>query len=363
MKRLACLIAIISLAAACEKKKYPESVVHGAAEFYFRGDVDGGSVNLEAGRNNYYMYSSYQASDSLPLYIGNLRKKDCLNCPSALEVILHNDRFVRSGEPVFTSTSINIGEKIFWSGQAFEVGFHAKFNRDATSYEWDFGDGSTGTGENISHRYSTPGKYNVCLVIRSSNGCVSQVCNTQDISANGLLSFVRSEPVTDNTLNFSSLTTGAAQPTFHWNFGDGTQSNHPAPVHTYLVPGSYPVVLSVNDGQGRTITTTYNALTGDDESSCAANYEITGVKQVADEWRSRIEIRWTDGSGRLFTSAKAVQDAGSKFEVISVEDHKTNERNEPVKKISIRFDCTLSDGTDTISITGAEAVIAVSYPK
>ncbi|MCQ3977564.1 MAG: hypothetical protein DPW09_29395 [Anaerolineae bacterium] len=41
------------------------------------------------------------------------------------------------------------------------------------AYDWDFGDGNTGSGLNLSYRYATPGVYNVTLTIRDSAGQTS----------------------------------------------------------------------------------------------------------------------------------------------------------------------------------------------
>jgi PKD repeat protein len=39
---------------------------------------------------------------------------------------------------------------------------------------------------------------------------------------------------------------------YAWNFGDGTNSTEPNPLHTYTTPGSYNAVLTVTDSQGLT---------------------------------------------------------------------------------------------------------------
>ncbi|PKP22178.1 MAG: hypothetical protein CVU05_04980 [Bacteroidetes bacterium HGW-Bacteroidetes-21] len=45
---------------------------------------------------------------------------------------------------------------------------------DATSlFEWNFGDGTTATGPNVSHTYSNSGGYGVTLNITDSRGCIS----------------------------------------------------------------------------------------------------------------------------------------------------------------------------------------------
>jgi PKD repeat protein len=38
------------------------------------------------------------------------------------------------------------------------------------SYQWDFGDGTTGSGVSPEHVYENPGEYTVTLVITDNNG-------------------------------------------------------------------------------------------------------------------------------------------------------------------------------------------------
>ncbi len=45
-----------------------------------------------------------------------------------------------------------------------------------TTFQWDFGDGSSSTLQNPTHIYSAAGVYNVCLVITDSSGCSSTFC-------------------------------------------------------------------------------------------------------------------------------------------------------------------------------------------
>ncbi len=42
-----------------------------------------------------------------------------------------------------------------------------------TTFDWYFGDGSTATGENVSHTYNTTGGYTVSLFATDANGCIS----------------------------------------------------------------------------------------------------------------------------------------------------------------------------------------------
>lgn len=43
----------------------------------------------------------------------------------------------------------------------------------AVNYQWYFGDGTTGTGQQVTHTYSVPGTYNVTLVSSDTVGCTA----------------------------------------------------------------------------------------------------------------------------------------------------------------------------------------------
>ncbi len=61
------------------------------------------------------------------------------------------------------------------------VGF-SNNSRGATSYEWDFGDGTTSNEELPTHIYAAPDTYNVTLsVIDDDSGCVSQFSQSLDV--------------------------------------------------------------------------------------------------------------------------------------------------------------------------------------
>lgn len=51
----------------------------------------------------------------------------------------------------------------------------------ATSWAWNFGDGSSGTTQNDSHSYSTGGSYTVCLTVTDACGAIDSTCQTVNI--------------------------------------------------------------------------------------------------------------------------------------------------------------------------------------
>ena len=57
---------------------------------------------------------------------------------------------------------------------------------NATSWAWDFGDGSTSTAASPQHVYTADGTYNVCLTTTSALGCTSSTCNNVVLLLNGV---------------------------------------------------------------------------------------------------------------------------------------------------------------------------------
>jgi PKD repeat protein len=53
------------------------------------------------------------------------------------------------------------------------------------SYDWAFGDGSTGSGATPSHTYASPGVYDVTLLVTDNDGAESRCETTADISGDG----------------------------------------------------------------------------------------------------------------------------------------------------------------------------------
>lgn len=67
-----------------------------------------------------------------------------------------------------------------------QVDFTDQSGTGASTWEWDFGDGSQSSMMNPSHAYASPGTYQVCLTATGSNGCALQHCTTISVVAVGI---------------------------------------------------------------------------------------------------------------------------------------------------------------------------------
>ena len=84
-------------------------------------------------------------------------------------------------DPVILDANINTSRTEGWTGDVFE--FDAEMSEGAfVTYEWDFGDGNTATGESVSHTWSEGGLYFV--VLTAKDGEDRQSVEFQQISIN-----------------------------------------------------------------------------------------------------------------------------------------------------------------------------------
>lgn len=131
-----------------------------------------------------------------------------------------------------------------------KVDFVDQSSGDITNWYWTFGDGTYQSGENVSHTYSAPGLYNVCLIVYDSNtGERSEICKIIQvgiIDCNINANFTYYINPTLKQVSFSDKTTGIADEWF-WDFGDGMTSASRNPVHIYSNPGFYLVSLAVRN--------------------------------------------------------------------------------------------------------------------
>ena len=110
--------------------------------------------------------------------------------------------------------------------EPFEVIFTNTTPGNMVDCQWNFGDGSNGTGcNNIANIYANGGYYDVTLTTTSDNGCVNSV--TYDdyiyVENNPQAGFIASSQQVlnlDPQVTFTNTTTGAVN--YVWDFGDNS---------------------------------------------------------------------------------------------------------------------------------------------
>lgn len=351
----------------CKKKTYPESMVQNEPEFYVDLQSSGGPVLLEAGIANYRVYSSYtQNAAGLYTYVSAFKQKDCnANCRNSIVFEINDAKFTSPGAASDINAALYAGNYEYASPN-WSVQFESSYNKPASSYRWNFGDGTESFEKNPVHLYKKGGAYTVCLTITSNTGCENTICNTLEVGypEDNCAVSVSSSNGPSNAVQFVSSAKGQAPFAYQWSFGDGATSTEAQPNHSYAVRGAYAVRLKVIDAKKDEAVFNYHVITSGDSSSCASNYQIASTVQNVDTLPfSQVTIRYTDNNGETYTSENFTQDADRRFEILSVEDYENNERGEATKKLKVRFTANLYSGSKQIKLTNSEAVICISYKK
>lgn len=115
---------------------------------------------------------------------------------------------------------------------------------------WDLGDGNSSERlDTLTHRYDKDGFYVIILRINPGTTCYDSVLVVVDVKFRDTVSaaFV-ADPLTGCApvlVDFQNLSYGGKE--FTWDFGDGRSDNSISPLHEYRTPGTYRVILKVED--------------------------------------------------------------------------------------------------------------------
>lgn len=232
----------------------PDSIISRKWRF---GDGDSLSGNIVAPEHTYAQPGTY----SVCLTIRTSRGCEKTTCKP---VIIQNAATTCNAN--FNYWLINANTHFY----AFEGGYSTVAPGDSIlSRQWNFGDGTTGTGLFPLHAYMFPGTYTVCLMIQTASGCRDSTCKLVTVlptppphcEAVFITDSIPAPAGSNPTLiyrRFNSTSSHGALATDSiisrkWTFGDGTsitQGNQISPVHGYAQAGSYITCLYIETASG-----------------------------------------------------------------------------------------------------------------
>jgi len=282
-------------------------------------------------------------------------------------------------------------ESIFTYPLFIHAGGVAEFDGSASkgngseivSWDWDFGDGKSGSGAAVSHLYQNPGRYPVALTIKTDAKSRCNLVTTQKFIV------VNAQPVADageeiftgidQTIVFNgskSHDPDGSIVAYQWDFGDGATSTGMEVSHAYLSGGRYPVLLKVRDntetGNNQaedkiwvTVNHTPRAEFRSQKSVCAGEKFILSAEKSTDPDGDMIKSKksryyWNFGDGKSdegLTVSHSYKTPG-KYQITLIADDGTgvsNSRNETQEWIKVNYPPTADAGLDKIACPG-EAV-------
>jgi PKD repeat protein len=149
-----------------------------------------------------------------------------------------------------------------------------------TSWEWDFGDNTTNSGEVVNKQYLDPGNYQVTLSTIDAAGNSANVVQTVHVNditrpAPAFTYYeAESESFNESAVENIATTFNAnltldnydthEQLTFHWDFGDGLNGSGMQPDHIYDAASDegYSVLLTVIDRAGNSDVAVRTVMVG-----------------------------------------------------------------------------------------------------
>ncbi|MCB0195591.1 MAG: PKD domain-containing protein, partial [Anaerolineae bacterium] len=156
---------------------------------------------------------------------------------------------------VIEGTSVaQVGDPINLTGQNSQPAD----GRTIVNYEWDFDDGSTATGRDVSHVFNAPGRYDVELTVTDDLGLTGSTTFRVRIEEQSVpveppqaVISAPTDGVVDEPVTFDGSQSQSANRivSYEWQFGDGGSANAVRVDHIYNAPGVYNVILVVTDNE------------------------------------------------------------------------------------------------------------------
>lgn len=131
-------------------------------------------------------------------------------------------------------------------------------------YAWDFGDGTTGTGANVNHEYTSAGTYTVELTVtdnKAATGNMVQKITVKEPNRAPLAAFSLEVKDLQVVLDASeSSDPDNDSLSYTWDFGDGSPEGSGVVFdHKYAMAGEYQIKLTVTDPENLNNTITRSA--------------------------------------------------------------------------------------------------------
>ena len=272
------------------------------------------------------------------------------------------------------------------------VTFDASASADAdgsiVGYAWNFGDGTTGTGKQVTHTYGSAPNFSssdftVVLTVRDNAGLEGTATRNITVTAPPIvppnvapvarLTAVPSSGNAPLTVAFDgsgSTDVDGTIASYTWTFGDGQTATGARTQHVYTAPGTYTAVLSVADNAGAVgqAVTTVTVASPQNQLPVAAftsspNGGVIPVDVTFDASASSdpdgtiVSYAWTFGDGSPAASGKTTthtySTAGNQVAELTVTDNRgASARSSQVIKVTTASAYTVGGTVSGLAGTG-----------
>jgi len=216
-------------------------------------------------------------------------------------------QIVVSNAPPLPSFSYNPPNPLENQSVSFDASYSTDPDGSISSYAWNFGDGSTGSGKVVQHAYSSEGTYTVVLTVTDNDGRSASLQKVVTVNSRAGnippvpgFNYSPTNPSPGEEVMFNASV--SADPDgiielYRWDWNsDGTYDDEytiPTAVHTWYESGEYAVTLQVkdNDGTYNTCTSTVNVGSGSGEPKLVISLGVSDIAPFDEDTERTIPIK------------------------------------------------------------------------
>jgi len=182
-----------------------------------------------------------------------------------------------------------------------------------TSWQWDFGNGTTSTQQNPLVSYTTAGTYTVTLRVTNDKGCYRVLSRPAyiNVTAGVTAGFTHPPPSVCQapaTIAFNNTSNGPGTLSYQWLFGDGNTSTQTSPTYTYTANGTYTATLVATSSSGCEDTSRSVITVGGFTTSFTHTAPVCANTPVSFTNTSTpvpVSVNWNFGDGNTATTLNA----------------------------------------------------------
>ena len=265
---------------------------------------------IDFGDGNGTSSETYHAYDAAGVYpITAVIQNDCGN-----SVTLYDTVYVQNNLPINSNIYSNAYPSPACPGT--EIEFSTDYGYQ--TYNWDFGDGSTGSGQDVNHIFNSTGTYQVQLTVE--NGCGYQATDNIAVNVQSNLTISQVDyyiPVDTTCVGDAVFMQGdnSEAYTYTWDMGDGTVYDDVwAVTHSWDALGTYYISITATNACGYDTTVIDSIVVSDSYALDPGNVQVYVNSQgcVGDEMIFVLipsglgDIEWFFGDGNSTTTVNQV---------------------------------------------------------
>lgn len=221
--------------------------------------------------------------------------------------------------PNFPPTAVAGEPQNVCLGQAVNFNASASTVSGPAKYAWNFGDGTTGEGQSVSHVYEKPGTYRVGLTVddgKNTDCSIDADATSVTVFDRAVVSLEGAESAcTGSSVAFNAPGAGGNLK-YRWDFGDGTVVDGGSTgSHVYTKGGDYTVTVFADNGTGSdcAVATASHRIrinsrpiadAGDNTACCAGQTVAFDGTRSSDPEGDALTYLWNFGDGNTSDQAK-----------------------------------------------------------